>query len=162
MKGIYAGSFDPPTNGHEWMINEGARLFDEFIVSIGINPEKKYVFSLDERIEMLNDLTKSFSNVKISDFEDKYLVNYAKEMKADYILRGIRNENDYSFERGMRYINEDLDSDIQSVFLIPSRNLVEVSSSLVKGLIGPEGWEEGIKNYVSPFVYEKLLEKYKK
>lgn len=159
MKGIYAGSFDPPTNGHLWMFDEGSKLFDEFIIAIGTNAEKKYTFSIDERISMLKELTKGYGNVKVVEYENQFLINYSSSIGADYILRGIRNENDYTYERGMRYINGDLNENIQTLFLIPPRNLVEVSSSFVKGIIGPEGWKEIIKGYVPETVLLKIIEK---
>ncbi|MBI2105299.1 pantetheine-phosphate adenylyltransferase [Candidatus Woesearchaeota archaeon] len=160
-KAVYAGSFDPLTNGHLWMIKEGARLFDELIVAIGINPDKKYTFSLDDRINMLRKSTKKFPNVTVDSFENEFLVNYASSIDAQYMLRGIRTGGDYEYERGMRYINSDLNSQIVTPFLMPPRELVEVSSSFVKGLIGPNGWEEVVESYIPRNVYNNLLVKFK-
>ena len=94
-KGVYAGSFDPPTNGHLWMIEQGAKLFGEVIVTIGINPDKKYTFSLNERVEMLRNITKKCQNITVDSFQSQFLVNYAESVQAGYILRGIRSESDY-------------------------------------------------------------------
>ena len=80
---VYAGSFDPITFGHLWMIEQGSRLFDELIVAIGINPEKRYMFSLDERLDVLKKVTAPFANVKVSSFENLYLVHYAHQVQAD-------------------------------------------------------------------------------
>lgn len=160
-KGIYAGSFDPPTNGHLWMIEQGARLFDVLIVAIGINTAKEYTFSLDERVEMLRSITKQCRNIKIETFVNQFLVNYTKSIEACYILRGIRSEGDYEYERVMRNINSDLDPNILTVFLIPPREIAEISSSFVKGLVGPEGWEKTVKKYVPEPVYKKFLEKFR-
>lgn len=160
-KAVYAGSFDPLTNGHLWMIREGSRLFDELIVSIGINPQKKNTFSLDERIGMLKRCSRDFPNVIVDSFENSFLVNYAASKGAQYLLRGIRNEGDYEYERGMRYINRDLNPGVSTAFLVPDRELVEVSSSLVKGLIGPEGWEGVIEGLVPRHVYNQLLTKFR-
>ncbi len=159
VKGVYAGSFDPPTNGHVWMFEQGAALFDEFVVGVGINPDKKYTFSVEERLEMLRDITKKHENVTVDTFQNQFLVNYAKSIGARYIIRGIRSEGDYEFERGMRHINSDLNPDITTLFFMPPREIAEVSSSLVKGLIGPEGWQEVVKKYVPEAVYNKLLQK---
>jgi len=159
-KGVYAGSFDPPTNGHLWMMEQGAKLFDELIVAIGINPDKKYTFSLDERIEMLRKITKKSQNTTVDTYENQFLVNYARSVGAGYILRGIRSESDYEYERVMRNINSDLDPNIVTVFLMPPREIAEISSSFVRGLVGPEGWEKIIKKYVPEPVYEKFLEKF--
>lgn len=159
-KSVYAGSFDPITNGHLWMIEQGSRLFNEFVVAIGIHPDKKCAFSLDERIEMLKNTTKDIANIKIDSFENQFLVNYANSVGAQYILRGIRNVDDYEYEHGMRNINSDLVPEITTIFLMPPRELVEISSSFVKGLIGPDGWENIVKKYVPEYVYKKFLEKY--
>ena len=136
-KAVYAGSFDPITNGHLWMIKEGSKLFDDLVVAIGVNPDKKYAFSLEDRVDMLRRSTRQFPNVKIDSFENEFLVNYANSIDAQYMLRGIRTEGDYEYERGMRYINSDLNPQIVTTFLMPPRELVEISSSFVKGLVGP-------------------------
>src|SRR6266576_790539 len=156
--GVYAGSFDPPTIGHLWMIEEGVRLFDELIVAVGVNPEKKYTFTLEARLEMLRDSTKKFRNVKVTSFSNSYLIDYARSVGASHILRGIRTESDYEFERTMRNINGDLDSKICTIFLMPPRGIAEVSSSMVRGLIGPTGWRKIVRKYLSAAVYEKVLE----
>jgi pantetheine-phosphate adenylyltransferase len=159
--GVYAGSFDPPTIGHLWMIEQGVRLFDCLIVAVGINPEKKYTFSLEARLEMLRDSTKKFRNVSVASFSNRYLIHYAQSVGATHILRGIRSESDYEFERTMRNINGDLDDDICTVFLMPPRGIAEVSSSMVRGLIGPVGWQKIVRKYVSDAVYTKLLEQHR-
>ena len=155
-KAIYAGSFDPLTNGHFWMIEQGSKIFDELIIAIGDNPDKKYTFSTKERLEMLKDVTKNFKNIKIDSFCNKLLVNYAKEVGADYILRGTRNTSDFNFEQGMSNINRDIDPKITTVILMPPREMCEISSSLVKGLIGPKGWEKVVCKYVPKAVFAKL------
>lgn len=159
-RAVYAGSFDPLTHGHLWMIEEGARLFDELIVAIGTNPDKAYTFSVEERLRMLRESLIEKDGVSIDRFENKFLVHYAKKAAATHILRGIRSEGDYSYERGMRYINGDLQPGIGTVFLMPPREIAEVSSSFVKGLVGPEGWEEVVRKYVSDPVYKMILEKF--
>ncbi|QNN21830.1 pantetheine-phosphate adenylyltransferase [Planctomycetales bacterium ZRK34] len=156
-KAVYAGSFDPITNGHLWIIEQGARLFDELIVAIGLNPEKHYTFDLGLRLEMLRESVGHLPNVSIESFENEYLVNYAATVDADYILRGIRNVNDYEYERAMRHINADLRSGIITLFLMPPRDLIEVSSSFVKGLVGPTGWREIVGRYVPEPVYKQML-----
>jgi pantetheine-phosphate adenylyltransferase len=160
-KAIYAGSFDPLTNGHLWMIEEGARLFDELVVAIGINPDKKCTFSLEDRLDMLRKSTKTFPNIKIDFFKNKFLVNFAGSSNAQYVLRGIRTQADYEFERGMRHINSDLNPKIETLFLIPPRQISEISSSAVKSLVGPDGWENAIEGYVPRNVYNKFLVNFK-
>ena len=155
--GVYAGSFDPLTVGHLWMIEQGVRLFDRLIVAIGVNPEKKYSFALPERLTMLEASTKQFPNVAVASFTNRYLIHYAQSVGATHILRGIRTESDYEFERTMRNLNGDLDPAICTLFLMPPRGIAEVSSSMVRGLIGPVGWEQIVRKYVPGAVYKKLL-----
>ncbi|QOV89124.1 pantetheine-phosphate adenylyltransferase [Humisphaera borealis] len=156
-RAVYAGSFDPITLGHLWMVERGGELFDELVVAIGVNPDKKYLFDLDERLAMLRESTAHCANVTIASYENMFLVHYAKQVGADFILRGVRNEQDYAYERGMRYVNAELDSDVRTVFMVPPRELVEVSSSFVKGLIGPAGWKTVLKKYLPLPVYERFL-----
>lgn len=166
---VYAGSFDPITNGHLWMIEEGVKLFGELVVAIGVNPDKKPTFTVEERVEMLDWVTYNDIDipgqliagvVTVDSFESQYLVRYAASIGAKYILRGIRSEEDYAAERRWRHINDDLSGEITTIFLIPPRELTEVSSTMVKGMIGPEGWEEDIKRYIPGRVHQALLEKY--
>jgi len=154
---VYAGSFDPPTQGHMYMIRRGAELFDHLIVAVGVNPNKRYTFSVDERLEMLRACVLDLPNVEVDSFESLMLVHYAQSRGAGYILRGIRSEEDYRFEQPMRNVNEDLAPDITTVFLIPPREICEISSSFVKGLVGFEGWEAVVEPYVPEPVYERLL-----
>ena len=143
------------------MIQEGVRLFEHLIVAVGINPEKKSTFSLEDRLAMLRESCRPFSNVEVASFSNLYLIEYAKSVGATHILRGIRSAGDYEFERTMRNINGDLDAKICTVFLIPPRNIAEVSSSMVKGLIGPAGWRQIVRKYVPAPVYRQLLQLHK-
>lgn len=153
---VYAGSFDPPTNGHLWMIQRGLELFDRLIVAIGSNPSKNYTFTPEERIELLRESVPSCERLSIEHFHNRYLVHYAKERDAKFILRGIRGPDDYEYERVMRHINADLAPHITTTFLMPPRDIAEVSSSMVKGLIGPEGWEDQVRRYVPAAVFGML------
>lgn len=140
------------------MIQEGVRLFDQLIVAVGINPEKKHTFSVEERLAMLRMSCRSFRNVSVASFSNLYLIDYAESVDATHILRGIRSAGDYEFERTMRNINGDLDDGICTVFLMPPRDIAEVSSSMVKGLIGPAGWQRIVKQYVPAPVYRRLVQ----
>lgn len=162
-RAIYAGSFDPPTNGHLWMIFQGAKLFDELIIAVGRNPNKKYTFSEQERIEMLTEIVndykfKKFTNIKICNMGTELVAHFADDIGADYLLRGIRNSSDLEYERMMCHINEDINGSLQTYFLIPPKDLEEVSSSFIKGLVGYNEWDFIIKKYIPPVVYKKLLE----
>jgi len=153
---VYAGSFDPPTNGHLWMIERGLEMFDRLIVAIGSNPSKTYSYSLEERLEMLRESVPESDRLEVAHFDNRYLVDYAKKQDAIYILRGIRSPGDYEYERVMRHINADMAPDITTVFLMPPRDIAELSSSMIKSLTGPEGWEETVRRYVPPQVFEAL------
>ena len=153
---VYAGSFDPPTNGHLWMIERGLELFDRLIVAIGNNPAKSYTFSIDERLRLLRASIPSCERLTIEHFDNRYLVHYAREQGAEFILRGIRSADDYEYERVMRHINADLAPAITTTFLMPPRDIAEVSSSMIKGLIGPRGWQDTVRRYVPAPVFDAL------
>lgn len=155
---VYAGSFDPPTKGHIWMIEQGLAMFDKLIVAIGDNPSKRYSFTVEERLQLLRDSTSETENLSIAHFDNRYLVDYARKMNADYILRGIRSPHDYEYERVMRHINGDMAPEITTVFLMPPRDIAEVSSNMVKGLIGPEGWEDTVHRYLPEPVFKMIEE----
>jgi pantetheine-phosphate adenylyltransferase len=149
------------------MIREGARLFDRLVVAVGVNPEKSYTFNLEQRLRWLSEIVKETveslavqgeppAQVRVESFHNQFLAHFAQSIGASMILRGIRNENDYTYEHAMRHINSDLHGNITTVFLIPPRDLCEVSSSTVKGMIGPEGWQEAIHAYVPPCVFAHL------
>ncbi|WP_246542795.1 pantetheine-phosphate adenylyltransferase [Paludibacterium yongneupense] len=142
------------------MIREAVELFDELIVAVGVNPDKHCTFSVDERIDMLNAVTRGFDKLRVDMFENQFLVNYAQSVGANYIIRGIRTASDYEYERAMRYVNSDLFPDITTLFLLPPREYAEVSSTMVKGLVGPRGWETVIRQYVPEPVSRKLLQMY--
>jgi pantetheine-phosphate adenylyltransferase len=154
---IYAGSFDPITLGHLWIIETGARIFDKLVVSVGTNPDKTCYFSLDDRMQMIDEAIAGIENAVSEHYSNKFLIKHAESIGAKYILRGIRSTSDYEYEKTLSYVNRDLNSDIVTVFLLPPRELIEVSSSIVKGLIGPEGWQGVVKNYVPNCVLDRLV-----
>lgn len=159
-KAIYAGSFDPITNGHLWVIDKAATIFDELVVAVGDNPGKNYTFSMDERVDLLKKTLIKYKNIKIDQFSGEFLVNYALNEQASFIVRGIRNNQDYEFEKTLRYVNSDVCSSIDAIFLIPPRDFAEVSSSLVKGFVGTKGWQQIVAKYVPEIVLDKLINKY--
>lgn len=156
---VYAGSFDPPTNGHLWMIERGLEMFDRLIVAIGSNPSKSYSFTVDERLELLRASLPTCERLTIAHFDNRYLVDYAKKMEAKYILRGIRSPHDYEYERVMRQINADMAPEITTVFLMPPRDIAELSSSMIKSLTGPVGWQDTVRRYVPTPVFQMLEER---
>jgi pantetheine-phosphate adenylyltransferase len=156
---VYAGTFDPITKGHLWVIEQGVALFDELVVAVAINPDKQTMFTLAERIEMVKASVPPLGNVRFATIENRYLVDYAKECGIGWMLRGVRNEADATYEKTLRNINAERDASIQTVYVMPPLKLCDVSSSLVKGLVGPAGWEDLVGKYVPDPVLDKLKER---
>jgi pantetheine-phosphate adenylyltransferase len=131
---IYPGSFDPITNGHLDLIERGSALFDRLIVALLRNDEKEALFSVRERIEMLEEVVRGFSNVEVGSF-DGLLVDYAAQRGASVILRGIRAVSDYEYELQMALMNRRLKPEIETVFLMAGEAHSFISSRLVKEVI---------------------------
>ncbi len=154
---VYAGSFDPPTNGHLWMIQQGAALFDELVVALAVNPDKPGFFSREERLAVLREMLADLpGNVRVEAVSQGFLVDFAKEVGANYLLRGMRNTIDFEYEKPMARMNARMEPEIQSVFLMPPSELEEVSSSYVRGFVGVSGWERWVKACVPPCVYRLI------
>jgi pantetheine-phosphate adenylyltransferase len=152
---IYPGSFDPPTNGHLDLIQRGSKIFEELVVAILRNSEKVPMFSLPERLEMLRELTKDLSNVRIDTF-DGLMVEYAKSIEAMCVLRGIRAISDYEYELQMALMNRKLEPTLETVFMMPADKYSYVSSRLVREVARAGG---PVKGLVPEVVEQKLLEK---
>ncbi|MBQ9834787.1 MAG: pantetheine-phosphate adenylyltransferase [Akkermansia sp.] len=155
---VYAGSFDPPTNGHLWMIRQGSALFDELVVALAVNPDKPGFFSREERLAVLREMVAELpENVRVEAVNHGFLVDFAREVGATYLLRGMRNTIDFEYEKPMARMNARMEPEIHSVFLMPPSELEEVSSSFVRGFVGVPGWERWVKACVPPCVY-RLIE----
>ena len=107
IKAVFPGSFDPPTNGHLDIIQRASRLFDDVDVVISVNPAKQYMFSENERLQMLQELLKDYKNVQVHVWEG-IIVNYAKEVDAKVLIRGIRSTNDFAYEFELAHMNQNL------------------------------------------------------
>jgi pantetheine-phosphate adenylyltransferase len=153
---IYPGSFDPVTNGHLDIIERGLQIFDKLIVVILKNPKKQYLFSLDERIEMLKTSLQDFRNVEW-DTSDGLLVDYAMRHKAQAVLRGLRALSDFEYEFQMALMNRRLNREIQTVFLMTGMRWIYTSSSIIKEAAMFGGDVEGM---VPPLVLTRLKEKF--
>lgn len=160
LKAVYAGSFDPLTNGHSWVIEQGSKMFPELHVAIGVNPDKKPMFPTEERLEMLEHSVRHLGNVSVGHFQQKYLVDYAREINADVLLRGLRSTEDLGAELTIAAVNRDMAPEIITAYVACPAELAKISSSTVKGLTGYENWEEIVGQYVSPFVLDSLRRKY--
>lgn len=161
--GIVAGSFDPITNGHTWLIRQSAQLMDKLFVVIGVNPSKKSLFAPDQRQSLVEQTLRAelpedlFSKITITFISNELLINFARDNHAQYIFRGIRNTEDFNYEAQMQLVNLKICPSIETLFSIPPRELTEVSSSTVKGLLGFAGWEAVAREYVSPSVLAALV-----
>ena len=149
---LYPGTFDPITNGHLDLIQRGSALFDKLIVAILRNEEKKVLFSVADRIEMLNEVICGLPNVQVGSF-DGLLVDYAAECGASVILRGIRAVSDYEYELQMALMNRRLKPEIETVFLMASEAHSFISSRLVKEVIRLGG---NISGLVPPSIEGRL------
>jgi len=154
---IYPGSFDPVTNGHLDIIQRGLTLFDKIIVTILENPEKKALFTVPERIELLEDSLKHIGNIEITS-DGGLLVDFVVKRKAHAILRGMRAVSDFEYEFQMALMNRKLNRDIQTVFLMTGLRWIFTSSSIIKEAAQFGG---DIESMVPPVVFKKLKEKYK-
>lgn len=131
MKAIYAGTFDPVTNGHLDIIERASRMYDHLYVTIFNNPHKQTMFSLEERIELLQQVTQDFPNVTI-DYSDALAVEYAKKVGATVLVRGLRATMDFEYELQMASANQYLDDSVDMVFLMTRPKHSFISSSTVK------------------------------
>lgn len=158
-RAIFAASLDPITNGHLWVIKEAEKLFDEVIVGVGVNPSKKYTFEEDDRFSMAYILCAN-EKCEVRRMGMKYLVDFAKEHDAQYIVRGVRNGSDFAYEHTLKNVNARMAPEITTVFLVPPTDLAEVSSSFVKGLVGYEGWQKEIRRYVPEHVATAMMARF--
>ena len=154
---IVPGSFDPITYGHIDIIKRSAQLFDEVIVAILVNPDKKYLFTLEEREEMINESIKDFNNVKVDSFSG-LLVNYAKKVNSTVIVRGLRAVSDFEYEMQLTFMNKALDDNIETFYMMANKQYSFISSSIVKGV---SGFGADLSKFVPKHVEEKLEKKMK-
>lgn len=131
MIAIYPGSFDPVTYGHLDIIHRSSRIADELIIGVLKNNAKSPLFSLEERVKMLDEVTKDYHNVKVVPFEG-LLVDFAKNMKADIVIRGLRAVTDFEYELQMAQTNHKLEEDVETVFLATRLEYSYLSSTIVK------------------------------
>lgn len=153
---IYPGTFDPLTNGHLSIIKRALKIFDRLVIAILINPNKKPLFTLEERITMLKEIFKDEVNVEVDSYNG-LLIDYAVKKKSNIIVRGIRALSDFEYEFQMALMNRKLNRDVQSVFLMTDYKWFYISSTIVKeaALYGGD-----IKGLVPPIVCERLKQKF--
>lgn len=131
---VYPGSFDPVTKGHLDIIERSAKIFDEVIVAVLINPDKKGLFSIEERVELIKRVTQNIKNVKVESFYG-LLVNYMNQKDAQVIIKGLRAVSDFEYEFQMALMNKKLDSSIETCFMMTDAKYSYLSSSSIKQVV---------------------------
>ncbi|WP_054178042.1 pantetheine-phosphate adenylyltransferase [Trabulsiella odontotermitis] len=156
-KAIYPGTFDPITNGHIDIVTRAACMFDTVILAIAASPGKKPMFDLDERVALAQQATAHLSNVVVMGFGD-LMANFARAQQANILIRGLRAVADFEYEMQLAHMNRHLMPELESVFLMPSKEWSFISSSLVKEVARHHG---DVTHFLPPHVHQALLEKLK-
>lgn len=152
IKAIYPGTFDPVTNGHSDLIVRASKLFSEVIIGVAASPSKQPRFDLKQRVDMLEQVTKDLTNVKVVGFSG-LLVDFAKQHQAKVLIRGLRAVSDFEYEFQLANMNRRLSPELESVFLTPAEENSFISSTLVKEVALHEG---DVSQFVHPVVKAAL------
>ncbi|MCI0482498.1 MAG: pantetheine-phosphate adenylyltransferase [Candidatus Dadabacteria bacterium] len=152
---IYPGSFDPFTKGHQNIIERGVRVFGQVVVAVAHNTSKKTIFTLEERVELLNEIFRGREDVKVDYFEG-LLVEYAKKMGTNVVLRGMRTVSDFEYELQMALANKTLSPELETVFMVTDSEFSHISSSVIREVVSLGG---SAVNMVPEIVEVKLKEK---
>jgi len=153
---IFPGSFDPITNGHLDIVTRGLSIFREVLIAILVNPDKRPLFTVEERVEIIRKVFRGNRRVRVATFSG-LLVDYAEEVGASVIIRGLRAISDFEYEFQMALMNRRLDPHIETVFMMPAESYSYVSSRLVKEVFQLGG---RVTDLVPPVVERRLREKY--
>lgn len=135
--GVFPGSFDPFTKGHENIVNRFLPLFDQIIIGIGGNTSKKYMYTLDSRIKHIESIYKNQPKIKIERYEG-LTVDFCKSKKAQYLLRGLRNTTDFNYEKSIALMNKELEN-IETLFLMTDAELSHLSSTIIREIAKSKG-----------------------
>lgn len=157
MKVVYPGSFDPVTNGHLDIIKRASKIYDEVIVCVLINNSKKYLFTMDERIEMLENILYDYNNVKVAKYSG-LLIDFAKENQVDAIIRGIRAVSDYETELQFAQMNKVYSGGVvETLFMVAEPKYSYLSSSIVKEIAS---FNRDVNGLVPEIVANKIKNKF--
>ena len=158
-KAVYTGSFDPITLGHLHIIERSSALFDQLVIGIGVNQEKRPLFEIEERLRLVQQVTKHLSNVTVKSF-DGLAVDFVRKLGAKVMVRGVRPLTDIAGEFTMMMANRQLDAELETVFLMADEEFVHVSSSLIKQ-IASLGHGRSLEKFVPQEIIAPLLERVK-
>ena len=160
-RAVFPGSFDPITIGHYDIIERGVTLFDEVILAIGVNSAKKYMFSLEQRLNFLEETFKGEAKIKVMSYSG-LTVDFCKEQNAEFILRGLRNPGDFEFEKAIAHTNRKL-AGMETIFLLTSSGKSYISSSIVRDVIRNGGdCSDLVPDIVRPCANEVWMKEHKK
>jgi len=137
-KAIYPGTFDPVTNGHLDIIKRACKMFDKIIVAVADNKDKKTMFSLEKRVNLMKKATANLPKIEVESFSS-LLVDFAKKKECKIIIRGLRAVSDFEYELQMGYANKSLDSEIDTIYLMPNLENAFISSSVVRSILKYNG-----------------------
>lgn len=154
-RAIYPGTFDPITNGHLDIVQRAAVMFDTVILAVASSPHKKTLFSLDERVAFAKAVTRHLANVEVVGFSD-LMANFAKANQANILIRGLRTAGDFEYEMQLASMNRHLMPDLESVFLMPSKEWSFISSTLVKEVARHQG---DVSHFLPSEVHQALLKR---
>ncbi|MGL5963902.1 MAG: pantetheine-phosphate adenylyltransferase [Fusobacteriaceae bacterium] len=155
---VYSGSFDPITKGHEDIIRKAAKMTDKLVVAVLNNVNKKYLFSLEERTDMVIESLKNLENIEVKNFQG-LLTEFMSENKIEFVIRGLRAVSDYEYELTMAFANSDIsDGKIETIFIPASKNYMYLSSSVVREIANYGG---KLSDYVNDDVEKKIRSKIK-
>lgn len=128
--GVFPGSFDPFTKGHEVIVNKGIDLFDEIVIGVGVNSAKNYMYNIDNRIKHISSLFESNPNIKVEAFRS-LTVDFCKEIGANTIIRGLRDAKDFQYEKSIAHMNKEI-AGIETVFFLTDQKYAAINSSIVR------------------------------
>jgi len=142
-RAVFPGSFDPITIGHEDIIRRALPLFDEIIIAVGYNSTKSGMFSIEERMQLIEDVFAGETKIKVDKYQ-KLTIDYCRDVNAQYLLRGLRTAADFEFERGIGQVNRMMAQEVETVFMLTAPEYTPISSSIVRDIIHHKGNLQGL------------------
>ena len=156
MPGVYPGSFDPFTLGHKDIVERAAKFCDKLYIAVSENINKKHLFTLEERVEMIREVFAGNDNIIVESFNG-LLVNYMQSKKAAYIIRGLRAVSDFEYEFQMAFANRSINNNVETIFMVPGSRYLFLSSTIVRDISYNKG---DVSSLVPEPVCKRLIEKY--